>query len=218
MSEDSRGPWPGQFAPPQRFLAPVPPPPPKSTRLWVGLSALAAVLLAAVTWLVVATTTGPSGAPAADVDQGTSVVTARDGRSRLTLPTQWKELPPEYRGEASVLTYGQIYQERYVMVITDEKAGFADFADFEETAIDSMAAMPDYATVDQGEELTVGGHPAVRYEVTTKITGVDALFWYTLVNGENGYYQVISWTLAERRESAEPALRQIVSTFEEIPG
>ncbi len=55
------------------------------------------------------------------------------------------------------------------------------------------AADPSAASVDQGEALRVGDLRAVRH-------------------------QVITWTLPDRRESAEPALRRVVSTIRETGG
>ncbi|EWC59450.1 Type IV pilus biogenesis protein PilE [Actinokineospora spheciospongiae] len=192
----------------------VGPPPKRPTGLWVGLSLLLVVLLGAVAWLVVATNGTPQRRSAPD-DSLTKVVTASDGRSRMTVPEGWRELAAEYRDERAVLAQGQLFQERYVMVVPFDKADYTDFPDFEEATVSELAG-GGVLKVDQGTPMRLGGRTAVRYEMSGSIDGVDALFWQTLVEGDGAYYQVIAWTLEDRRDAAGPALDEIVATFEEI--
>lgn len=218
MSDPGRQPWQGQFAPQQAFFGqhPPEPPPKKPVALWIMLSALVVALLGAVTWLVVETSGSPErpATSAADQDRSTKTVTAEDGGSVLTVPTRWVDLPEEFRLPGSVIAMGQIYQERYLMVITDDKADFKDFADYEETAEISITEAYG-ATAGQPVDTTVGGMPAVRFEVNTTFDGHDVVYWCTVVDGAKGYHQIIAWTLADRRAASEPALQEVVDTFRE---
>lgn len=218
MSDPGHQPWQGQFAPHQAFFAPHPPEPPrkKPVGLWIALSALVVAVLAAGTWLVIETSGSPDrpASSAADQDRSTKTVTADDGGSVVTVPSKWASLPEEFRAPGSVIALGQIYQERYLMVITDEKSEFADFADYSEVAETSLADLAG-ATVGQPADITVGGRPAVRFEVTGDFEGHDFVYWCTVVDGARSYHQIITWTLAERRAAAEPALREVVDTFRE---
>ncbi|MBC6446958.1 hypothetical protein [Actinokineospora xionganensis] len=209
-------PWQGQFAP--VHLAPRAPEPPrkKPVKLWALLSVLVVAMLAAVTWLVVETTRTPErpAASAADLDRATKTVTAEDGRSAMTVPERWVELPEEYRLPGSVLALGQVFQERYLMVISDDKADFKDFADYEETAEISLTELSG-AVVGQPVDTTLGGHPAVRYEIHGSFEDMAVVYWCTVVEGERAYHQILTWTLADRRAASEPALRDVVNTFRE---
>jgi hypothetical protein len=218
VSDPGRQPWQGQFAPQQAFFAPRPPEPPrrKPVGLWVALSVMVAVVLAGGTWLVIETSRTPErpATSAADQDRSTKTVTAEDGRSVMTVPTQWAELPEEFRLPGSVIAVGQIYQERYLMVITDDKADFKDFADYEETAEISLTQLSG-AVVGQPVDTTVGGLPAVRFEVEGTFDAMPVVYWCTIVDGARGYHQILAWTLADRRAASEPALREVVDSFRE---
>ncbi|MGQ0842268.1 hypothetical protein [Actinokineospora sp.] len=211
-------PWQGQFAPQEWYFAPPPPQPPrKPVGLWIGLAVVLVAVLGIGAWLIVETTSEPDrpAAAKADTDRATKIVKSTDGHSRLTVPAQWVELPEDYRSPASVIAQGQIYQERYVMVITDDEADFAAFTEFEEAALDGMAEIADGATVGQPREVALGSLRGIRYEVTGEVDGIDIVYWFTLVDGGQGYHQVVAWTLADRRPDAEKPLHDVVATFEE---
>lgn len=197
-------------------FAPRQPEPPrkKPVGLWIVLSVLALVLVGSATWLVVETTGQAPQTPAAssELDTETATVTASDGRSQLTVPAKWGDLPEQFKVSGTVIGRGQIFQERYLLLVTDDKAKFKDFADFEETAQISMANV----TVGLSVDTTVAGLPAIRFEATGTFDGHDIVYWCTLIDGARGYHQIITWTLADRRAEGEPALRKIVESFREI--
>ncbi|GAA2988510.1 hypothetical protein [Actinokineospora diospyrosa] len=200
------------------IFPPIPPAPPKRRWPWVWavLGVVLVVLAGAVVWLAIDTSSGEPPVQRAEETRVTQVKTI-DGHSALDLPVDWRELPEDYRGENAVLTYGQVFQERYLMVLTDEKADFSDFADYEDTAILLMAEMPfDTPKVGQPTPVRIGTREAVRYEVSGVFEGEPCVFWFTLVNGERRYHQVITWTLESRRGSAAPALEKVAATFREI--
>lgn len=210
-------PWEGRFAPPGAFLGPVAPPPPPRKRIGLRVALAAALLafLGSVVWLVVETTSGPRRPAAVRETSATKLVESSDGRSRITVPEPWVDLPEEYRSPDSVISQGQIYQGRYVMVITDELGSFGDFAEYEEMAVRGMADIVDGAVVGQPREVSVGDLPGVRYEVGGAAQGEEVVFWFTLVEGRLGYHQVITWTPAERRGEAERPLHEVAGTFRE---
>lgn len=216
---------------------PPPPPPPKRkpVALWVGLAVAVVVLAGAAIGIAVmlgskddpqpaatgSTSTGqrptatrssePSTEPAAD----TKVVTASDNKSQLTVPKQWTELPAQYRNDVAVIQLGEPGRERYVMVITDDKSDFADFAAFQKAVVDGTKSLVTDAQVGDPSNLTVGGLPAVRREINGTIEGIKIIYWFTMVDGKNGYYQVITWTLPSQKDKAKPALDEVVNSFRE---
>ncbi|MDQ3576751.1 MAG: hypothetical protein M3443_03945 [Actinomycetota bacterium] len=216
--DDRNKPWQGGFAPPQQFMAPAEQPPKRRRGLWIALAATAALLIGGTTWLVIETSAPPTRpeVSAADADLSTRVAETSDGLSRVTVPAQWVELPESVRADGAVLSVGQYFQERYLMVITKERAEFTDFVEFEETALDAMDDIAPGAVIGQPSDVAVGPLTGVRYEVSGTVGGIDVVYWFTLVEGDIGYHQVITWTLPDRRSTAEPALHDVVSTFEEV--
>ncbi|GAA3025290.1 hypothetical protein [Actinokineospora globicatena] len=183
--------------------------------IWVVLGVVLVVLAGAFTWLAI--DTAPGAAPSKRGEEvRTKVISAPDGSGRFTTPVDWTEMPGEYQAEGASMTYGQIYQERYLMLFAEEKSEFDDFADYEESAIMLMANLPSESTrVGDREPVRIGKLSGARYEVTGVFDGEPCVFWFTVIEGQRRYYQVMTWTLASRRDSAEPALAEVVATFEE---
>ncbi|WP_054053756.1 hypothetical protein [Alloactinosynnema sp. L-07] len=183
-------------------------------RLWILLSTVAALFIGVVVWLVVETTGTKEQRPRAVEDTTTKVVTASDGGSTVSVPSKWAQMPESLQVSGAVIAQAQIYQERYLMVVSDEKADFKDFADYEETALISVEGLGGTAT-GQPEPIEVGGRPAVRYELTGEFEGNGIVYWCTVVDGPRAYHQILTWTLADRRDQAEPALRTVTDSFRE---
>ncbi|WP_436493269.1 hypothetical protein [Actinokineospora sp. HUAS TT18] len=183
-------------------------------RLWVLLGTVAALFVGVVVWLVVETTGTNDATPRAVDDSETKVVTATDGRSSVSVPSKWGQMPESLQIPGAVIAQAQIYQERYLMVVTDDKAEFKDFADYEETALISVDGLGG-TIVGQPQDVRVGELPGVRYELTGDFEGNAIVYWCTLVDGVRGYHQILTWTLADRRDQAEPALRTVVDSFRE---
>jgi hypothetical protein len=234
--EAQSGQWPasGPYqAPPPYQPQPFgpPPPPPRSPRgrvLWVAFGVVMALVVGAAIWGAVAETRshGSAAAPPAGsgsgqsaVDQGqTTVVTASDKKSQLTVPASWKDVPPSFREELAVIQRGDLRREQYVIVATLDRDDFEDFDAFSAAMLEGAQGALDEAEVGQPRNLTLGGLPAVQYEITGKAQGIKVVFWYTMVSGKNGFYQVVAWTLPSKRAEAEPTITQVISSFRELGG
>jgi hypothetical protein len=182
--------------------------------LWILLSTVAALFVGVIVWLVVETNAGPDRRQPAAEDTTTKTVTATDGRSTIAVPSKWAQMPESLQVPGAVIAQAQIYQERYLMVVSDDKAQFKDFADYEETAVIAVEGLGG-TVIGQPEPTEVGGLAAVRYELTGDFEGNEIVYWCTVIDGARGYHQVLTWTLADRRGQAEPALRTVVDSFRE---
>lgn len=225
---------PGQWSDPNQsgqWWRPPPPPPPPPPRgrpvaLWVGLAVLVVVLAGAAIGIAIELggsesgsprPTGSGGRPSAAQSGETKVVTATDNKSQLTVPKQFAELPAAHRNEVAVIQLGEPLRERYVMVITDNRGDFADFTAFQRAVLAGTTALVNDAEVGDPATLTVGGLPSVRHEINGTIEGIKVVYWFTMVDGKNGYYQVITWTLPSKKDEAKPVLDEVVNSFREMP-
>lgn len=222
---------PGGYEPAyQPYPPPVPPPPPPRNRrvlLWIGLGVAGAALLGGAIWGAIAESRpdGPSsggsgtgsGPGQSEVTTGDSkVVTASDRKSQITVPTSWRDVPENFRNEVAVIQLGNLRREQYVLVISASKADFEDFGGFEEACLEEAEMAIEDADVGARRALEIGGLPATQYEVSGKVSGLRVVFWYTMVEGRNGFYQVLAWTLPSRKAEAEPTLRDVINSFREV--
>ncbi|HEV8559679.1 MAG TPA: hypothetical protein VGR06_25355 [Actinophytocola sp.] len=194
--------------------------------LWVAFGVVMALVVGAAIWGAVAETRshGSAAAPPAGggsgqsgVNQGqTTVVTASDKKSQLTVPASWKDVPPSFREELAVIQLGDLRREQYVVVVTLDRDDFEDFDAFSAAMLEGAQHALDDAAVSEPRNLTIGGLQAVQYEISGKAEGIKIVFWYTMVAGKNGFYQVVAWTLPSKRTEAEPTITEVINSFREL--
>lgn len=66
------------------------------------------------------------------------------------------------------------------------------------------------------EDITINGLKTKRFENTRKINKVNVYYKVALLKGKNTYYQVIAWTLADRRNKNEKIIGDMINSFEEL--
>jgi hypothetical protein len=206
----------------QPVYPPLPPPPPPRRRArwpWVAVGVVLALVVGAAIWGAVAETrSGPSVAgPALGASQGaTTVVTASDKKSQLTVPVSWQDVPKSFRNDLAVIQLGDLRREQYILVVTQHKEDFGSLEAFSEASVEATRSALTGADVSAPRELTIGGLSALQYEITGRAAGVNVVFWYTLVAGKNAFYQVAAWTLPSKRAEAEPTIVQVINSFREL--
>jgi hypothetical protein len=65
------------------------------------------------------------------------------------------------------------------------------------------------------KRVTVGDLQAVQYEVSATTIGIKIIYWFTVVEGKNGFYQIVGWTLPSRKAEAEPPIQEVIHSFRE---
>jgi hypothetical protein len=222
-------PAPPPGSPPPTYPPPYQPAPPKKrTGLWIALGVVAALVVGVAMWAIISdnrahpVNAGGGGAPSSA--QGgtavgeTKVVTSRDQKSQLTVPVAWQDVPASFKNEVAEIQLGDLVREQYIMVITDSVGDFIDFGGFLDATRENARAMVTGADIGEQHTLTVGGLNAVQYEVGGTVEGIKVVFWFTMVEGKRGFYQVLGWTLPSRRTDAEPIIKKAIESFRELTG
>jgi hypothetical protein len=212
------------FFPPPAPYAPPPPPPKRRTGLWIALAAVTAVLVGLAMWGVIAdnrahpvVSSGGSGADPVSLGD-TKVVTASDKKSQLTVPASWRDIGSSLKIDEASIQLGEPRREQYLAVASIEMTDFESFTAFADASIDSMTGAIDGAQVGPRSQINVGGLNGVRYEIAGTAAGIKAVFWYTLIEGKRGFYQVIAWTLPSHKAEAEPVILKVIDSFRELTG
>jgi hypothetical protein len=149
-----------------------------------------------------------------------------DNRYSLELPP-FLEKATDLHAEAS-LQYKNELREFYVIVIDEPIAEFnaALGADNELGATGSLdgyaklgvAFMQQSAKFDAAPNLVpakINGFPAKTLNVTGKINNIDIYWKEAYIQGKNTYYQVIVWTLANKKEAHENEMQEVINSFKE---
>lgn len=126
------------------------------------------------------------------------------------------------------LQYENMIKEVYVVIIDE-------FQNEIHNEIEEYGLLPDYEKnfqgytklkLDQFDESyqisnklivkdTINLLPAVIYEVTVSVENTNVYMNYALVKGKTKYYQIMTWTLADRKYKYKNILKDIVYSFKE---
>lgn len=205
---------------------PAPTPPAKRrTGLWVALGVITAVLVGLAMWGVIADDRKHRAdpAPAAGQQQPaapaeTTVVTATDKKSQVTVPKSWTEVPASFKNELASIQLGDAKAAQYIVVITGAPVDFDSFQAFADACLEEARTLAADAQVGEARRLTVGGLNAVQHEVTGKVNGFNLNYWFTMVEGKRGYYEVVGWTTPSKKAEAEPVVLKVIDSFRELAG
>jgi hypothetical protein len=152
----------------------------------------------------------------ADLSGPNKVVTANDGKSQVTVPASWKDVPAAVQNELAAIQVGNLPRGQYIAVITGDKGDFDGFDGFSSACVEEARILFEDAEIGERRDLTIGGLPAVKYEITGKANGIRLVYWYAMVEGENAYYQVIGWTMPSRQAESEPVITEVINSFREL--
>jgi hypothetical protein len=205
-------------------MTPVPPwlPPPRNTRRrvwWTAFAVLLAAVVGGAIWGAVAEINSTNSARGTDsvTDGGpTKVITATDRKCQVTVPANWEDAPKELKNAEASIQVGDLARGEYLAVFTDAKEDFHDFASFEAALKDHLLAVATETKIEDRRQLTVGSLHAVQYVVEGKVEGIRFIYWFTLVEGNRGYHQVVGWTVPSRRSEVEHTIQDVIQTFHEL--
>jgi hypothetical protein len=206
-------------------MTPVPPwtpPPPRNARRrgwWIAFAVALTAVIGGAIWGAVAEINSTSAARGSDsVTDGspTKVITATDRKSQVTVPSNWEDAPTQFKNAEASIQVGDLTRGEYVAVFTDAKDDFEDFNAFEAALKDHLLAGATDSKIEDRRQLTVGSLHAVQYVVEGKVEGIRFVYWFTLVEGNRGYHQVVGWTVPSRRSEVEHTIQDVIQTFHEL--
>ena len=193
---------------------------------WVGLSVALVALVGAATWGAIEETRSSSASAGSTPDSGpsqrtvpsgnTKVVTAKDAKSQVTVPDSWQDMPEEFGTELAAIQLADLRKAQYIVVITGAMADFDSLEDFADACLTEVEVQLENAKVGDRRDLTIGGLRAAQHQVTGKYEGVKLVYWFTMIEGKNGFYQVVGWTLPSRQTVAEPVILDVINSFREL--
>ena len=171
---------------------------------------------------------GEAGAPVEDpvpteesapVEEGdeTKTIVSTDGQSQIDVPMFWTE-ETDLNDEAELQAASPLF-EQYIIVLTESKLDFEGFdinlQSYSEIVRDNfLDSVGDVSMTDE-QSLTINGNNAIQYELRGTVDGLDVVYWMTCVEGNDNYYQILSWTLLEYVDISAPELQEVVESFQE---
>lgn len=151
-----------------------------------------------------------------------------EGRYKMKVPTTMSAVT-DLNDEAS-LQFQNIFKELYLIVIDEDISEFnisivdngiddvysQDLDGYCNLLIDVFTE--DVVTSNQTEfiDLTINGLSARQIEIDGEVDGIPVYYCYTFIEGEKNFYQILSWTLLEKKEEHTKMLKKMPLSFEEL--
>ncbi len=128
--------------------------------------------------------------------------------------------------EVASLQYENQFKEFYVIVIDETKESLVDFFDpnsetpnnldgYSELLKENMAPVLGKVDFSKIPSKQINGMKAKVFSVETKIENLDAYYKFGFFEGKNSYYQVMLWTLLDKKKEHEPRMQKIIESFRE---
>ncbi|NEP16546.1 MAG: hypothetical protein F6J97_06515 [Leptolyngbya sp. SIO4C1] len=150
-----------------------------------------------------------------DLSDGQKLITNESEGIRLTIPEGW-ELVEELRPDADIYAANEP-ENMYVMVLADDEDSLIGEFDLADNARQYRSIIVRQLDQYEGQTPTsvtsVNGQPAEQYEIRGQIDNTPIVYLHTTIRGEANYYQVVGWTRADRYETAQRQLQDVVETF-----
>lgn len=143
---------------------------------------------------------------------------APERRFSIEVPSSWKE--NNNLSEDATLGAANLVQEGYVLVIVDPFEDLGESLDLDEYADLILSNMS--SNIDNpryGSELTqvvIDGWPGYQMVLHGEIENLKVTYLITLLERENNFYQVISWTLSSRFDRKREEFQYIAQSFREL--
>lgn len=156
----------------------------------------------------------PTGGEKADA---TKDVSSSDGLLQITVPESYKE--SDILNADANLQLMNAAMEQYTITIFESNVDFSDdftlddYSDAVSSSMGGVMTSPEFSDI---ESLTINGYDAKQYTLSGEIEKIKIKYLVTLVGTDNGYYQVISWSLQSRFDNALDTFKQIAESFTEL--
>ena len=148
---------------------------------------------------------------------GPATLTNTATNVRITVPDGWAKMGEDLRQSHDIYTY-QPETRLYATVLSEEEDVLSQF-DLADNAEQYRQLIRDELDNYEGETQTnlssIDGHQAIQYEIRGTVDGEQIVYLHTTLRGDDGYYQVVGWTTADRYRENKDVLEDVIESFKE---
>lgn len=156
-------------------------------------------------------------------EDGVEVVKFQEKYS-LTVPTFLTKVN-NLNDDAS-LQYQHAFKEFYLIVIDEAKSEFENALDIYDLNGSYSQDLSGYSNLvlenfsgyskSDIQDVFINNLPAKTFTWEENIDGIDVYYAVAIVEGKENYYQIMTWTLANRKLRYKDRMNQILNSFNEL--
>lgn len=155
-----------------------------------------------------------------------------DKLETVTIPGKYTVELPGFLSKATglhdeaALQYQNVFKEFYIIILDEPKQQFNEMMLLSETSPglesyasilkDGLAEVIKDEKFDDIKDTQVNGMKSKTFSVAGEIEGIDAFYKIAYVEGKENYYQIVTWTLVDKKEKYAPQMDQIIGSFREL--
>lgn len=169
-------------------------------------------------------------------NKATQVVKIED-KYEITLPltlSKQSDLNPE-----ASLQYGNLFSELYTVVIDENSNEFFQYLEeenasedvetqavelFESVSLEDFFDACSQNWLEAGMQINpenfkktqINNFPAYYIEIQAVVEGIDIHYNIGVLKGKKAFYQIYTWTLADRKDQHQQAMQNIIYSFKEL--
>ncbi len=137
--------------------------------------------------------------------------------AQIAVPSGWIVSGSAQRGNADIYVTDPPNQ-LYTVVVSENAAGLSRFG-LEDNAKTYRQQIRNRLDTFERETRTgiesIGSNQVIQYEIRGIVDGVPVVYLHTTIEGIDRYYQVVSWTTADRYSDYQETLKTITQSFQE---
>ncbi len=149
----------------------------------------------------------------AEKNREPKIVTSTDGKVQLTVPTGWKT---QNLNDQAVIQVAKAREEFYAIVVPRNKEDFDETANVDDLVTlmqKDMESVVENAEITDSKPIEINGLRGRQFEVKGSVEKLRVTYIFFVLETEEQYYQIMSWTLTSRFQKNKPILRDVMSSF-----
>lgn len=148
-------------------------------------------------------------------DDTRKVFLAADKETQITVPESWDSMELNENAEIQV---GNAKDEAYLIVLNELKADLHgwNIDRHSRVTLGQLLSSVSFPVITGPKSITVGGNPAIQYEIRGAAENRNIVYVHTTVDGPKYFSQILAWTLPSRAEKVHPQLLKAITTFREV--
>lgn len=157
--------------------------------------------------------------PTASPSSGNVLVTSNDGSISLSVPSGWNTNDTSLWPGAAIGVSNDA-NSQYVVVVEHPNSTLPtnytlnQFLTYEKAAFDLIATNTVWG---QTSNISIGGIKGITVELkgTGKKSHTNFVYWISLLQGKNGFYNVTGWTVDNMAGTNKPIIQNVINSFKE---